>query len=331
MSAISSYSETGGSIKRYPCSLHRAGGPQERAELVYATWGTLNDARDNVILLPSYYTGSHAQYARLIGQGRALDPRRHFIIGTNHFGNGVSTSPSHWEDPDAFPRLTIEDNVRAQRALLADLGIQRIALVTGWSLGAMQSLHWAMLYPDMVDQVVAICGTAFCWPANAAFLASIAPILEAVPHVDEQLALDLFGRAYAPWAYSAEFFRSELYRTLGFVDVPAFFNDWGRDHQAHRAADLLAVLRTWAGTACTPNLARVALSRIKARCFLLPCDTDQYFTVADAMFEASAIANASLSPLHSPFGHCAGAPGRFNLETEQIESHIREALAYDSA
>jgi len=296
------------------------------ARLIYATSGALNAAGDNAVLLPSYYSGTHERYASWIGPGRALDPARYFIIAPNLFGNGVSTSPSHG---GAFPRLTIEDNVHAQHALLETLGVRSLKLAAGWSMGAMQALHWAMLYPDMVRSVVALCGTAFCWPINTAFLKGIAAILEAVPAIDEHLALGLFGRAYCGWAYSAAFFRDGLYRNLGLANIEALLDDWAADHQSHRAADLLAVLYAWAETACTPEAARAALGRITARTFIVPCDTDAYFTVADAAFEAGCIAGAKLEPLASPYGHCAGAPGRFTAESAQIEAVFAQALTGD--
>jgi homoserine O-acetyltransferase len=307
-------------LERYAVTV----GGLENASLAYAALGELNAAADNAVLLPSYYTGTHERYAALIGAGRALDPARYFIVAVNLFGNGVSTSPSHGV---AFPRLTIDDNVRAQHALLQSLGVKTLALAAGWSMGAMQALHWAMRYPDQVRNVVAVCGTAFCWPINRVFLQGIAPILENAASIGENLALDLFGRAYCGWAYSAEFFRAGLYRRLGFATLDALLNDWAADHQNHRAADLLAVLNAWRDTACAPAAAAAELARISARCFLMPCDTDAYFTVADAGFEAGCIANATLLPFASPFGHCAGAPGRFVDESACIEAVFARALS----
>lgn len=298
-------------------------GELDHASLAYATWGRLNAAGDNAVLLPNYYTGTHASYATLIGPGRALDPAIYFIVVTNMFGNGISISPSHGV---AFQHLSIEDNVHAQHALLRSLGVKSLALAAGWSMGAMQALHWAMLYPSMVRNVAAVCGTAFCWPINTAFLKGIAPLLENAAIIGEPLALDLFGRAYCGWAYSAEFFREGLYRDLGFATLDALFDDWAADHQTHRAADLLAALHAWNGTARSPEAAKAGLARITARCFFMPCDTDTYFTVHDAAFEASCIANATLFPISSPYGHCAGAPGRFPAETAGIEAVYFQAL-----
>lgn len=326
MSAISRRSEVQVRVAKFPYVFLGGGRGAASMDLAYATWGSPNDLGDNAILLPNYYTGTHADYAKLIGYGKALNPDKYFIITTNLFGNGVSSSPSHWADADDFPRLTMEDNVRAQHALLASIGVKELALIAGWSLGAMQALHWAMLYPDMVRNVVAVCGTAFCWPVNRAFLASLAPILEAVPRLDESVALDLFGRVYAGWAYSGEFFAHEMYGALSFSGIQELLDDWGRSHQEHRAIDLLSVLRLWAKTVAGREAARAALGQIKARCLILPCDTDEYFTVADATFEAASIRGSEVRVLHSPFGHCAGAPGRFCAESGQIERAIGDVL-----
>src|SRR5882724_4551077 len=78
------------------------------AELAYTTFGEPNAARDNVVLFPTYYTGTDRENARLIGKGRALDPERWFVVIPNLFGNGVSSSPSnHVPQPGpSFPRIS---------------------------------------------------------------------------------------------------------------------------------------------------------------------------------------------------------------------------------
>ena len=84
------------------------------ASLAYRTYGRLNAARDNCIVFPTYYTGTHRSNERLIGPGRALDPARYFIVVPNLFGNGLSSSPSNMPAPFAgnrFPRATVFDNV----------------------------------------------------------------------------------------------------------------------------------------------------------------------------------------------------------------------------
>ncbi len=320
----------------------------EDAEIAYALLGAPGA---DIVLLPSYFTGTHLSYASLIGPGRALDPERYCIVLVDMLCNGRSSSPSNHPRGASFPPISIADNIRAQHALLSDaLGARRIALVAGWSLGAMQALHWAMQYPAMVARVMAICGTAFCWPLNQVFLSGVAASLRADrDFADGQYrappvrGLRAFARGYAGWAYSAEFFREALYRTLGFATLESFLQSWEEDHLAHDANDLLAAIGTWRGaappaeraatsSAATSSAATLSagLGAITARTVLMPCDTDAYFTLAEAALERAAIPRARLVPLHSPYGHCAGAPGRFRPELAAIEREMRALLAAPS-
>ncbi|HMO68155.1 MAG TPA: alpha/beta fold hydrolase [Novosphingobium sp.] len=131
------------------------------ARVVYRVIGQPDAERANCILLPTYYTGSHRSYDAMIGPGRALDPARWCIVIASMFGNGWSTSPSHRGDGPPFAAVSIADNVRAQELLLREeLGITRLALAAGWSMGAMQAIGWAALFPDRVERLLAWCGAA---------------------------------------------------------------------------------------------------------------------------------------------------------------------------
>lgn len=311
----------------------RSGQVLAGAQLTYATWGRLNSAADNVVLLPTYYTGTHNSYLPWIGPGRALDPQRWFIVSPDLFGNGLSSSPSHAATPQAraaWPQVSVLDNVAAQQRLLSHLGVRSVALTMGWSMGAMQSLQWATAEPGMIRAVLAVCGTANCWPLNRAFLGSVRAALTADPHwqggayaadAPPRAGLRAFGRVYCPWAYSAEFFRDGLYRQLGCETQEAFLRAWEDEHLAWDACDLLAMLATWesadVAALCGGSLAQ-ALGRISARVILMPGDRDAYFTLEEAQIEQRHIQRAQLQPLRSAYGHCAGAPGRFADETQAI-------------
>ena len=97
------------------------------AKLSYTTHGTLNEAGDNAVLVPSFYLGDHHGYDFLIGPGKALDPAKYFIVATDMFQNGLSSSPSNTPAPfsgNQFPSIAIRDNVEPQRRLLTEeLGI----------------------------------------------------------------------------------------------------------------------------------------------------------------------------------------------------------------
>ena len=124
------------------------------AKLAYKTYGSLNSNGDNVVLLPTFYTGTHKRNEGFFGPGRAIDPIKHFIVSINMFGNGLSSSPSNTPSPHdgpRFPLVTLWDNVACQHKLLTEhLGIKVIALVAGWSMAGCQAYQWGAQFPDMV-------------------------------------------------------------------------------------------------------------------------------------------------------------------------------------
>lgn len=317
----------------------QGGGMLLDTQLTYATFGTLNAAGDNAVLLPSYYTGNHDSYRGWIGPGRPLDPAQHFIVAVNQLGNGYSSSPSNSvRQPGAeFPVVTLADSVNAQAHLLEHLGVRSLALVAGWSMGAMQAFEWAVQHPFKVRNVLAVCGTARCWPINQVFLEGVRGALQADGDYAQGRytapplrGLRAFGRAYAGWAYSAEFFREELYRDMGFADLPTLLRDWEDDHCQHDANDLLAVLHAWYTADPSRGLyggqLADALAAIEARCIIMPSSTDAYFTVEEAHIEWTALRHADWRPLYSPYGHCAGAPGRFPAPSLEIDQALRDLL-----
>src|SRR5450755_5167054 len=138
------------------------------ARIVYGTYGHLNAAHDNVILLPSHYMADYHGYEWLIGAGHALDTSQLFLVATEMFGNGHSSSPINTPEPfhgPRFPLTTIRDNVEAVHRLLAeDLKITHLRAIVGFSMGAEQAFQWAVSYPTFADRLVATSGTAKCYP-----------------------------------------------------------------------------------------------------------------------------------------------------------------------
>ena len=305
------------------------GGMLPDARISFGLQGRLAGDRRNCVLLPTYFGGTHASYAPLIGRGKALDPDRWFIIAADMFGNGQSTSPSNWSGSGEFPLVHISDNVAAQARLLEErFDIRDVALVGGWSMGAMQALCWGVRRPSQVRRIAAWCGTARCWPLNYVFLEGMRAALLADPSVGCIAGRRAFGRAYAGWAYSAVFYRDELWRGLGFDTLEAFLLFWEEDHLCWDGRDLLAMLRTWqhADPAPAGETLQAALARVTAKVLIMPCDEDAYFTPEEARQEARLIADASFRLLHSSYGHCAGAPGRFASETAAIDDALADLL-----
>ena len=314
-------------------ALH-AGGVLPDAKIVWKTHGTLNAARDNVVLYPTSYGAQHPDLEWLIGPEGILDPTRWFIVIPNMFTNGLSSSPSN---AAPWPGLvTAWDNVRAQNRLLREVfGIEKLHAVYGWSMGAQQAYHWAAAFPDAVARIVVNCGSARTAVHNQVFLRSQIAVLEAAPEYDgvalfsaqPKKALRAFGRSYAAWALSQDFYRANLHLTaLGAPDLETFLvRDWEERFGRRPAADLLAQLRTWdAGDIADGGDLAAALGRIEARVLLMPSETDLYFRVADNAAELPHLKRGRLLPIPSIWGHRAGNPGPNPVDTAFIKAAVRE-------
>ena len=296
------------------------------ARLAYKTYGSLSASRDRVVVMPTFYTGSHTRNEGYIEKVPALDPDRCFIVSVNMFGNGISSSPSNTPAPcdgPRFPRVTLYDNVRCQHRLLTEgLGVDQVALVLGWSMAGCQSFQWGAQYPDMVDAILPFCASAKTSPHNIVFLEGVKAALEADSafaggdyHRPPEVGLKAFARVYAGWAYSQTFYRERLHRELGFETFEDVLVDWEQDHLAWDANDLLAKLWTWqngdisAGPHYQGDFHR-ALGAIRARAIVVPCTTDLYFPPEDNAIEVARMPNAELRPYDSPWGHCVATPSR---------------------
>lgn len=313
------------------------------AQLAYKTYGKLSGDGGNVVVLPTFYTGTHQRNEGYFGAGRAIDPARHFIVSVNMFGNGLSSSPSNTaapQDGSRFPRVTLQDNIACQHRLLIErLGVARIALVTGWSMAGCQAYHWAAQFPDMVDAILPFCASARTSPHNFVFLEGVKAALCAdqawnggdytAPPV---AGLKAFGRVYAGWAFSQTFYREGLYHRLGYETLEDLLTDWENDHARNwDANNLLAKLATWqagdisAGPLYGGDFTK-ALGAIRARAILMPCTHDLYFPPEDNEFEARHMPNAEFRPYDSPWGHCAANPGNDSGFEAALDQNIRKLL-----
>jgi homoserine O-acetyltransferase len=313
------------------------GGVLPDAKLAWRTHGTLSPARDNVVLYPTSYGAQHPDLEWLIGPDGVLDPTRWFIVIPNMFGNGLSSSPSNTAPWPAL--VTAHDNVAAQRRLLAEVfGVERLHAVYGWSMGAQQAYHWAATYPDAVPRAVINCGSARTATHNRVFLAGMMAVLEAAPEYDgtalfsaqPRPALRAFGRLYAGWALSQDFYRAGLHLSaLKAPDLETFYRtDWEDRFGRRAAADLLAQLRTWdAGDIADGGDLAAALGRITARVLLMPSETDLYFRVADNAAELPHLRHGRLAPIPSIWGHRAGNPVANPEDAAFIRREVRALLA----
>lgn len=211
-------------------------------------------------------------------------------------------------------------------------GIDRIACVYGWSMGAQQAYHWAALYPGLVERVVINCGSARTAVHNQVFLESLIATLKSAPEHQPDgrfsrhpvSTLRAFGRIYAAWALSQDFFRQGLHLSaLGAQNLDDFLKaNWDARFVARDPSNLLAHLRGWHASDISANEVycgdlTAALRGIDADVLLMPSRTDLYFRVEDNEEELKHLRHATLRPIPTVWGHLAGNPHR-NLDDKNF-------------
>jgi homoserine O-acetyltransferase len=313
-----------------------------QAKLAYKTYGVLNAARDNAILIPTFYAAHHTDVEAMMAAGRAIDPEKHFVIVPNMFGNGLSSSPSNTPPPidrAAFPRVTVHDNVSAQYRLVTEhLGITRLRLVAGFSMGAQQAFQWGALYPDMVRAIAPVCGTARTSPHNVVFLEGLKAALTADSAFEDgwyrsppTKGLIAFARVYAGWVYSQDFYREREYRKMGLASIEDVLRFSEARYRQRDANDLLAMLWTWQHADISANARfngdlTAALTAITARAIVMPAETDLYFRVRDNELEVAHMPDAELRPIPTMWGHAAGR-GANVPDNQFIDAALKELLS----
>ncbi|HZE39521.1 MAG TPA: alpha/beta fold hydrolase [Stackebrandtia sp.] len=297
------------------------GGVLPDAKLAFNTYGS--PAASQAIVFPTWFAGTHEANEWLIGEGRALDTSKYFVVVPHLFGNGVSSSPSNTPAPfdrARFPHVSILDNVDAQHRLLTEhLGVDRVALVLGASMGAAQAYQWAARYPDLVERIAPITGSSHTSPHNQVFLEGLRAALTADGSFADgdyteqpRAGLRAFSRVYAGWGLSQAFYWQRIHERLGFSSLEDFIvGVWEANFADWDANDLLAMMRTWTGAdigqtpGCGGDTA-AALASIKARALVMPSERDLYFPVADERWAVERMADAELLVIPGVWGHIAG-------------------------
>lgn len=344
-----------------------------RVEVAYETYGRLNAARDNTILVLHGITGSsHAagKYAwsnrsvgywdGLIGPGKAFDTDRWFVIAPNVLGGcrgatgPSSTNPATGKPYGlSFPIVTVRDMVRVQERFLREcFGIEKVAVVTGGSMGGMQALEWAILYPDRVRGAIPIATAA---RANARAIAfnecarrailldprwkqgdyydspdgppdaglALARMIGTITYLSDPIMEQQFGRQRTDQESALEY---DLHARF---DVEKYLHDEGDklvqrfDANSYlylsRSIDLHDISRGY------PNLT-AALARLQARCLLIGISSDDLFPVRQTEEIAQRLRelghpDARSHIVESHYGHDA-----FLVEWRKMVPPIREFM-----
>ena len=300
-----------------------SGATLTNAQLSYVTHGKLNEEKDNLIVVPSAYLGDHHGFDFLIKKGMALDPEKFFIVATDMFQNGLSSSPSNTPAPlngPNFPLISIRDNVKAGYRLVTEMfGVEEIHAVVGFSMGAQQAFQWGVSYPDFVHSIVGIAGSAVEYPHGKirleGFISAIkadSAFMEGNYKQPPEVGLRAGGAHWASWGWSQEWFRQELYKEMGLNSAEEVI-DWFEERVlTWDANDLIALARTWQNNNIgnSPGFngnATAALNSIKARVLYMPSETDMYFHIDALKAEAEKIPRVELRIIPTLWGHIAGA------------------------
>ncbi len=308
--------------------------------LAYATYGELNAAKDNAILIPTWFSGTHQTWEQVyIGPGRALDPTQYFIIVVNQIGNGLSTSPHNTDGPVAmsrFPKVRIGDDVRAQARLVTELfGIDRLALVVGGSMGAQQTYEWAVRFPERVLRAAPIAGTAQNTPHDWLFTQTLLDAITSDPgwnggeyasHTEVAAGLARHADIWCTMGLSTEFWKTEFWRGISpapgvsFSSTTDFRDNFVRAVFSAMDPNALLVMGwKWQHGDVARNTGgdlAAALGRITAKTFVMPIDEDMFFPPRDCAAEAALVPGAELRVLPSVAGHF----GLFGFEQTYLDA-----------
>jgi len=320
------------------------GGKLPTCKIAYSTHGQLNDSKDNMILFPHMFSGTSKSLEAYVASGNALDPDKYFIVFPNQIGNGVSTSPHNIEDDSLsmgnFPEISIGDDVRAQHALVTELfGVNEIALVLGWSMGAQQTFEWAVRYSDMVKRAAPIAGTAKASDHNHVMVDGLMRSMQTDPayndgfyqnSADVDQGLRHLARMFAAIGLSKEFYATEQWKTAKFDSLESFMTDfWEAWFKPMDPNALLCMLSKWQRADVSGNTGgdlKAALNGIKAVVHNMPFEMDMMFTNSECKADSDLIPGCKHKPIPTLWGHF-GMFGVFPEDFAFIDKQLSELLA----
>ena len=277
-------------------------------QLGYRTFGSLNEAKSNVILFPMWASGRSEQAVPLAGAGKYLDSSKYFVIVVDALANGVSSSPSNSKQQPRmqFPKITIHDMVVAEHKLMAEVfHLNHVFAVLGQSMGGMQTFDWVVSYPDFMDKAIPIVGSPklasydlILWQAEIDAIKADPSWMQGSykdnpsPPADRRIAaLTLTTPAYV----NGQVHEGEMPQRRSGGGVAMDANDHIRQAEAMMAMDI--------SKSSNGSMEEVA-KRVKAKVFVIVSKEDHTVTPGPALNFAKLL-NAPKLELDSPCGHLA--------------------------
>jgi homoserine O-acetyltransferase/O-succinyltransferase len=307
----------------------------DNMKVAYDTYGELNAARDNAILVTHGASQGRSGYKIFIGPGKAFDTDKYFVIAVDAIGGGGSSKPADGLGAK-FPAYTIRDMVRAQHQLLTQgLGLQRLVAVGGPSMGAFQALEWGINYPDFARGLLLIVPGARGDRHVQAIFDAVINTIKLDPKwnggnytenpVDGIIAA---GTIYFPWLYSDEHLNTLVADESYQSAQRAFGTNWAKVWDArsliyrYQATMYHDVSKPFGG-----DLAQ-ALAKVKAKTLIMPGMTDRTLPTYMAREIYRGVKQSTYVEIPSYLGHLACCPAKEDTtEYVFVSDQIRRFLA----
>jgi homoserine O-acetyltransferase len=316
----------------------------DEVKVSYVTHGKLSPNKDNVILALQHFFGDHHDLDFLIGPGKALDTDKYFVVATDFLGNSqlrddLTTGPTNSGLKMAFPLFSIQDSVALEyRFLREHLGIEKILLAIGGSMGAQKAYELAVAYPDFVKGIVPIVGsvqtnTHTRWVLeNAQRIIALSPgwyggwYNENDPQAVYQAIMTL-----VPYWLGTRWFETNVTNYEKYLEQRKFWDNLFTRQARQDARSIYYQLNAWMNY----DIARrpefngdlgKALSAIKAKTLIVSAKYDDLIQEQEFAMPAKFIPNATRLDLDSPAGHliCCG----FDADaTAKITEAVRNFVA----
>lgn len=312
--------------------------------LAYTTHGQLNERKDNVVWIFHALTANSNPlewWDGLTGPGRLFDPSKYFIVCVNIPGSCYGSISPLDIDPGnqepyfhRFPFFTIRDMIHAYQPLKVSLGIEKIHIGIGGSMGGQQLLEWAIEEPELFEQIIPLATNAFHSPWAIAFNASQRFCIETdATWKEKSEKAGLEGMKVARSLALISYRHYETYRNTQSEESADKFQDFkSESYQRYQGEKLGKRFNAFSyyflsKSMDSHNVGRnresveEALGKIKARTLVIGITTDILFPLPEQQFLAEAIPGAQFHSIHSPYGHDG-----FLLEFKKIESIVNTFL-----
>ncbi len=313
-------------------------------DIAYETWGRLNPERDNVVWIFHALTGdarADKWWAELVGPGKVFDPAQHFIVCANMLGSCYGTTGPASINPATgrkwgpdFPLITVRDMVSAHRLLADALGIDRIYVGIGGSMGGQQLLEWAAGEPDRFDLIIPIATNARHSAWGIAFNEAQRMAIEAeLARYDDPEEGGRYGLMAARAIAMLSYRNYETYRATQDEEQEKLYDYRASSYQRYQGEKLVRRFDVFSYLTLSKamdahhvgrgrgGVAR-ALGRIGARTLAISVDTDILFPPAEQREIARLVPQGHHATIRSLYGHDA-----FLIEFDQLDRLIRQFLS----